>query len=70
MPRVPQATTVPLKSARVSALITQVELARRAGVDASTIVRAEKGQRISQLSEERIARALGLTRDQLFGEAA
>jgi transcriptional regulator with XRE-family HTH domain len=57
-----------VRDARVSALLTQEQLAEKAGVDTSTIVRAERGEGISYLSKERIARALGLGRRDLFPE--
>jgi transcriptional regulator with XRE-family HTH domain len=60
-----------LKEARARKLLTQKALAAKAGIDASTIVRAEKGEPIGILSQERIARALDVPRDYLFqAEAA
>lgn len=51
---------------RVRKLLTQEMLAERAGVSWFTIQRAEKGIRVSLLSQERIARALEVPRDVLF----
>jgi transcriptional regulator with XRE-family HTH domain len=54
--------------ARVEADLTQVKLAEKAGVAVQTVVRAERGIRISALSEARIARVLGVPRTRLFPE--
>lgn len=56
----------PLRAARVDALMTQEQLAEKAGVHATTIVRAEQGTLPGPLTQERIARALGLSRHDLF----
>jgi transcriptional regulator with XRE-family HTH domain len=57
-----------VRDERVRRLWTQPKLARKADVDLSTITRAEKGLPLSPLSEERIARAFGLERRDLFPE--
>jgi len=54
--------------ARAQLDLTQQTLAQEAGVDLSTIVRAEKGLKLSPLSQARIARALGRLVEELFPE--
>lgn len=58
-----------LKTARQIARLTQQELAKRAGVDASLISRLESGTRSRRPSYEaivRISRALNVAPDELF----
>lgn len=56
----------PLRTKRVERDWTQIRLARIAGVNPSTVARAERGVRISPLAQGRIARALGLERFDVF----
>jgi transcriptional regulator with XRE-family HTH domain len=58
-----------LREWRVKALLTQSALAKRAGVAAQTVTRAESGDRVSLLTAERLARALGVSVRQLQEEA-
>jgi transcriptional regulator with XRE-family HTH domain len=58
-----------LRAWRVKALLTQAALAKQAGVAAQTITRAESGDRVSVLTAERLARALGVTMRQLREQA-
>lgn len=60
-----------LQILRADQELTQAQLARKAGVDVGTVIRAEQGtSRISPLSKARLARALGLPVDDLFAEEA
>jgi len=45
------------------------ELARRAQVSAQTVRKAERGTGVSEISEARIARALGTTVEKLFSRS-
>lgn len=56
----------PVRVARAKRDLTQEDLARLARVNPSTIIRAEKGNSVSILTQERIARALGVPREELF----
>jgi transcriptional regulator with XRE-family HTH domain len=49
-----------LKTLREKAGLSQPQLAAKAGTSTSTIWRAERGQPISSLNANRIARALGI----------
>lgn len=49
-----------LRQWRAKALLTQVQLAEQAGLNAWTVTRAEAGQPVTLLTAERIARALGV----------
>ncbi len=70
---VPAATShrpVPyLQAWRLHHDLTVRALAKQAGVAASTIVRGEAGMAISALSATRLAKALGITMQQLREEA-
>jgi DNA-binding XRE family transcriptional regulator len=55
-----------IQDARLEADMTQAQLAAEARVSVFTIIRAEKGNRISALNQTRIARVLGIPRQQLF----
>jgi transcriptional regulator with XRE-family HTH domain len=57
-----------LRAWRVKALMTQTALAKAAGVAAQTVTRAESGDRVSVLTAERLARALGISVRQLRAE--
>lgn len=57
-----------VKEFRVRRLWTQKDLATAAGVHEWTVRRAEKGGKLSPLTEERIAQAYGLTREEVFPE--
>jgi transcriptional regulator with XRE-family HTH domain len=49
--------------------MTQAELARRVGIRASHLCAIEKGRWIPRdVTQEKIARALGVPREELFGE--
>jgi transcriptional regulator with XRE-family HTH domain len=56
----------PLRTKRVERDWTQIRLARIAGVNPSTVAKAERGIRISPLAQGRIARALEAERFDLF----
>lgn len=58
----------PLHEARIRALLTQDALSRKAGVSQKVISAAEQGQRLSDLSQEKLAQALGVPRASLFPE--
>lgn len=60
--------STPLKDARVRKLLTQPELARLSGVSVDTIKRAERGVPIKELTQEKLAQALGRRRQTLFPE--
>lgn len=48
--------------------MTQDDLARAAGVSAKTISLAENGHRLRPLTQQKIADALGIPREELFAE--
>jgi len=50
-----------LRRLRDARALTQEELAERAGVSRTTVMRAERGQDIRQSSVRKLARALGTT---------
>lgn len=58
---------VTLRARRLELDLTHVELAQKAQVSSRTISRAEAGHPIRPLQQQRIARAVGLTRQALFG---
>lgn len=62
--------TSPLRAAREAAGMSQEAAARKARCSTSTIRLAERGWRPSQRMAERIARAVGVTPDELFKVAA
>jgi DNA-binding XRE family transcriptional regulator len=70
--RVPAPTsyvTLPhLRAWRVHKLWTQAQLASESHISAPTIVRAERGAPVGALTAERLARALGVTVEQLQSE--
>lgn len=49
---------------------TKQDLAREAGVSTQTIRKAERGQEVSEVSQARIAKALGVDVRSLFGSPA
>jgi transcriptional regulator with XRE-family HTH domain len=56
-----------VRDERVAQLLTQKELADRAGIDPSHLCRIETGVfRPRLITQEKIARALGISRAQLF----
>lgn len=50
----------PLAAARIKARMTQFDLAHKAMVSLSTVVKLERGERVSALCLRRIALALGV----------
>lgn len=60
---------IPVKEARIRRLLKMQELATAAGVSYGTVYRAEHGLSVGDLSQEKIARALGIEdRRELFPE--
>ena len=57
-----------LEMARRMARVSQKELAKKAGVDVTTIYKAERGGALSGYTMLAICRALGKTLDDLFWE--
>jgi transcriptional regulator with XRE-family HTH domain len=57
-----------LRHWRLHHLLTQAELAKAAGVSAPTIIRAERNEPVFALNAAKLARALGVTVEQLEGE--
>jgi DNA-binding XRE family transcriptional regulator len=57
-----------LRAWRVKKLHTQLDVAAKASVGISTIVRAEKGGDVGALTAEKLAQALDLTVEQLKNE--
>jgi transcriptional regulator with XRE-family HTH domain len=57
-----------LREARIRAQMSKTALAKAAGINRGTVVRAEQGIPINEISQERIARALGIDRRELFPE--
>jgi transcriptional regulator with XRE-family HTH domain len=45
---------------------TKEELARRADISAQTVRKAERGESVSEISQARLAKALGVTVEKLF----
>lgn len=69
MPASTSNVTLPhLRAWRIERLMPQTELARKADVGVSTLVRAEAGGVVHALTARRIARALGVTVKQLQTE--
>jgi transcriptional regulator with XRE-family HTH domain len=59
-----------LRNARAQALLTQTELARRSQVGRRTIIRIERREQFPGLIvQEKLARALGISRHVLFPES-
>lgn len=62
-------STNPLREARIRARLKKPALAAIADVSVSTIIRAERGQSISEISQQSLAEALGFEhRRELFPE--
>jgi transcriptional regulator with XRE-family HTH domain len=59
-------STSRLTEERVSRYLTKAALARKAGVDIKTIIRAEEGLPLNDVTERRIADALEMEADELF----
>ena len=57
-----------LIAARKTARVSQNELAKKAGVDVTTIYKAERGGALNGYTMLSICRALGKNYDELFGE--
>ena len=57
-----------LRAWRLHTLRRQGEVARAAGVSKATMIRAEKGWPVEELTAARLARALGVTVEQLESE--
>jgi transcriptional regulator with XRE-family HTH domain len=57
-----------LRERRLERLLTKAQLAAKAGVSPHTVARAERGFDIGDVKQERIARALGVARRDLFPE--
>jgi transcriptional regulator with XRE-family HTH domain len=65
----PSDTFLPsLQRLRVEHELSQVELAKRAGVARSSVARIERGERANAITAQKLARALGLTVKQLQTE--
>ena len=63
------AATKGLKDTRIDRLLTQKELADRAGISRATVQGIEAGRVVaSPLTQERLALALGVPRRELFPE--
>lgn len=60
----------PVTTARVNRLWSKVQLAARAKLSLDTIDRAERGEVLRPLTQERIARALRVPREELFASEA
>jgi transcriptional regulator with XRE-family HTH domain len=58
-----------VREARIRAKLRRTELAREAVVSYSTLERAERGERVDPVSQQKIADALGVERRELFPEA-
>lgn len=58
----------PLQEARIQLLLTQEQVAKRAGVSRATVTAAENGRPVSPLNQERLSRAVGKQRTDLFPE--
>ncbi len=58
----------PVQNERLRRLWTQEQFADRVGVNVSTVRKAERGIPLLLLTQERIARALGMKREELFPE--
>ncbi len=57
-----------LRAWRLKKLRTQLDVAAKADVGISTIVRAEQSKPVNALTAEKLAQALGVTVEQLQGE--
>lgn len=57
-----------LKLWRLNALLSQEDLAAKAGVAETTIVRIEKGEKANELTLWRLAKGLEITPEQLLHE--
>jgi transcriptional regulator with XRE-family HTH domain len=57
-----------LRGWRLHALLRRNELARKAGVSARTVERAELGGKVSDVTSIKLARALGISVSQLLNE--
>ncbi|HEV2460136.1 MAG TPA: helix-turn-helix transcriptional regulator [Ktedonobacterales bacterium] len=57
-----------LRAWRLYRLLTQEQVVAASGVSVATIVRGEKGELVSALSAAKMARALGVTVEQLQSE--
>jgi len=57
-----------LRHWRLHRLISQSQLVKASGVSAPTIIRAEQGKPVYALSAAKLARALGVTVEQLESE--
>lgn len=56
-----------LTEARLNKLMSRNELARKAGVSSVTVAKAERGEvELRDYNQTRIARALGLKREDIF----
>ena len=55
-----------LKRARLEKLMTQRQLADKAKVSRTTVISAEHGEAIAELSKFRLAKALGLSPEELW----
>ncbi len=58
-----------LRGKRLDAVMTQEELARRAGVAEGTIVSAEHGKKVRISTVRKLAEALGVAPQDLLGES-
>ncbi len=57
-----------LRAWRVYALLSQKQLADRAGVGVATIIRLERGEHANYLTVQRLANALGISARRLADE--
>ena len=56
-----------LREARIRALLSQSALARRSDVARRAVIRIEQGESVpTDVTRERLARAVGMDRDELF----
>jgi len=61
---------VRLRQRRLTAVLTQAELAQRAGVSEATVVAAEQGKRVRISTVRKLAEALGVAPGVLTTEAS
>jgi len=58
-----------LKRARLERLLTQRQLADKAKVSRTTVIAAERGEQVAELSKFRLAKALGMKPEELWPSA-
>jgi transcriptional regulator with XRE-family HTH domain len=62
-------TPSPIRAHRLAQFLNKSELARLAGVSRDTVIRAERGTRVNEISRARLAAALDVDVDVLFPPA-